>query len=414
MRAVTFDVSVSRYLLAKGLGGVTTAVTLGALGGVRLGDVPEPPLPGQDWARLEVILAGICGTDIGNLTYSASPVLEPFGSFPAVLGHEILARVSEVGPGVTRARVGDRVVVDPMLSCRVRGYGDDLCPSCSAGFPSTCERGGEEGPLLIGGRNLSRGLTIGYHRDLPGGWGTGLVAHDSQLFPVPQEMHDRVAVLVEPLSIGVHAALKAPPRPGEPVLVLGSGPIAMAAIWALRATRFEGYLLAQAKRPGEAKLARAMGADDVVQPGPEARQALVETGAMAYQPIVGPEVFSGGGFPLIYDCVGSRESLDQALRYAAPRGRVVMLGCAARIRSLDLTFLWARELEVRGFIGYGRELWRGEERHTFQVTFDLLAKRPGSVDRILTHVFPLDQYREALAAAANRRLSGAMKVALAP
>lgn len=414
MRAVTFDVSVSRYLLAKGLGGVTTAVTLGALGGVRLGDVPEPPLPGQDWARLEVILAGICGTDIGNLTYSASPVLEPFGSFPAVLGHEILARVSEVGPGVTRARVGDRVVVDPMLSCRVRGYGDDPCPSCSAGFPSTCERGGEEGPLLIGGRNLSRGLTIGYHRDLPGGWGTGLVAHDSQLFPVPQEMHDRVAVLVEPLSIGVHAALKAPPRPGEPVLVLGSGPIAMAAIWALRATRFEGYLLAQAKRPGEAKLARAMGADDVVQPGPEARQALVETGAMAYQPIVGPEVFSGGGFPLIYDCVGSRESLDQALRYAAPRGRVVMLGCAARIRSLDLTFLWARELEVRGFIGYGRELWRGEERHTFQVTFDLLAKRPGSVDRILTHVFPLDQYREALAAAANRRLSGAMKVALAP
>lgn len=414
MRAVTFDVSVSRYLLAKGLGGVTTAVTLGALGGVRLGDVPEPPLPGQDWARLEVILAGICGTDIGNLTYSASPVLEPFGSFPAVLGHEILARVSEVGPGVTRARVGDRVVVDPMLSCRVRGYGDDPCPSCSAGFPSTCERGGEEGPLLIGGRNLSRGLTIGYHRDLPGGWGTGLVAHDSQLFPVPQEMHDRVAVLVEPLSIGVHAALKAPPRPGEPVLVLGSGPIAMAAIWALRATGFEGYLLAQAKRPGEAKLARAMGADDVVQPGPEARQALVETGAMAYQPIVGPEVFSGGGFPLIYDCVGSRESLDQALRYAAPRGRVVMLGCAARIRSLDLTFLWARELEVRGFIGYGRELWRGEERHTFQVTFDLLAKRPGSVDRILTHVFPLDQYREALAAAANRRLSGAMKVALAP
>ena len=414
MRAVTFDVSVSRYLLAKGLGGVTTAVTLGALGGVRLGDVPEPPLPGQDWARLEVILAGICGTDIGNLTYSASPVLEPFGSFPAVLGHEILARVSEVGPGVTRARVGDRVVVDPMLSCRVRGYGDDPCPSCSAGFPSTCERGGEEGPLLIGGRNLSRGLTIGYHRDLPGGWGTGLVAHDSQLFPVPQEMHDRVAVLVEPLSIGVHAALKAPPRPGEPVLVLGSGPIAMAAIWALRATGFEGYLVAQAKRPGEAKLARAMGADDVVQPGPEARQALVETGAMAYQPIVGPEVFSGGGFPLIYDCVGSRESLDQALRYAAPRGRVVMLGCAARIRSLDLTFLWARELEVRGFIGYGRELWRGEERHTFQVTFDLLAKRPGSVDRILTHVFPLDQYREALAAAANRRLSGAMKVALAP
>jgi len=414
MKAVTFDVSIPRYVLAKGLGWLTSAVTLGPLSGVRLGEVQEPPLPGEDWARLEVILAGICGTDIGNLTYSASPAMEPFGSFPAVPGHEILARVSGVGPGVSRARVGDRVVVDPWLSCRVRGYGDDLCRSCAAGLPSTCERGGEEGPLLIDGHNLSRGLTIGYHRDLPGGWGAGLVAHDSQLHPVPEGMSDRVAVLVEPLSIGVHAALQTPPHPEEPVLVLGSGPIAMAALWALRATGFHGFLLAQARRPGEAKLARAMGASDVVQPGLEARQALVDTKAMAYQPIVGPEIYSGGGFPLIYDCVGSRESLDQALRYAAPRGRVVMLGCAAQIRSLDLTFLWARELEVRGFVGSGREVWRGEERHTFQVTLELLEERPGGPDRLLTHVFPLDQYRGALKAAANRRLSGAMKVALEP
>lgn len=414
MKAVTFDVSVPRYLLAKGLGGLTTAVTFGPLSGLRLGDVPEPALPGHDWARLEVILAGICGTDIGNITYSASPAMEPFGSFPAVLGHEILARVAEVGPGVSRARVGDRVVVDPMLSCRVRGYGDDLCPSCAAGFASTCERGGEEGPLQVGGHNVSRGLTIGYHRDLPGGWGAALVAHDSQLFTIPEEMDDRVAVLVEPLSIGVHAALLAPPRPGEPVMVVGSGPIAMAAVWALRATGFDGFLLAQAKRTGEAKLARALGASDVVQPGPAAREALVDTGAMAYQPIVGPEVYSGGGFPLIYDCVGSRESLDQALRFAAPRGRVAMLGCAAQIRSLDLTFLWARELEVRGFLGYGREKWRGEARHTFQVTMELLAEGAGAVSQLLTHVFPLEQYREALKVAANRRVSGAMKVALKP
>jgi L-iditol 2-dehydrogenase len=414
MRAVTFDVSVPRFLLAKGLGGLTSSATFGSLSGVRLGQVPEPPLPGEDWARLEVVLAGICGTDIGNLTYSASPAMEPFGSFPAVLGHEILARVSEVGPGVTRAKVGDRVVVDPMLSCRVRGYGADLCPSCAAGQPSTCERGGEEGPLLIGGRNISRGLTIGYHRDLPGGWGTGLVAHDSQVYPVPEGLADNVAVLVEPLAIGVHAVLRSPPRPEEPVLVLGSGPIAMATLWALRATGFDGFLLAQAKRQGEAKLAVALGADEVVQPGLEARQALVDTGAMAYQPIVGPEVFSGGGFPLIYDCVGSRESLDQALRFAAPRGRVVMLGCMAEVRSLDLTFLWARELEVRGYLGYGRERWQGEGRHTFEITLDLLAGGPGALGQLLTHVFPLDQYREALEAAANRRRSGAMKVALKP
>ncbi len=413
MKAVSFDVTVPRYLLAKGLGGLTSSVTFGPLSGLRLGDVPEPPLPGRDWVRLEVLLAGICGTDLGNLTFSASPILEPFGSFPAVLGHEVLGRVVEVGDEVTGVEVGERVVVDPMLSCEVRGY-PEPCPSCAAGFGSTCERGGEEGLMKVGGRPLSPGLTMGYHRDLPGGWGETMVVHRSQLFRVPDAMEDRTAVLIEPLSIGVHAVLRSPPRPDEPVLVMGSGPIAMGAIWALRATGFRGDLVAQAKRPKEMALARELGATEVVRPGLEARQALVETGAMAYQPLVGPEVYSGGGFPLIYDCVGSKESLEQALRYASPRGRVVMLGCAAEIKSLDFTLLWARELEVRGFLGYGREEWREEERHTFQVTRELLAEVGLPTEKVVTHIFPLEQYRDALKAAWNRKGSGAMKVVLSP
>jgi len=412
MKAVSFDVTVPRYLLAKGLGGFTSSVTFGSpLSGLRFGDVPQPALPGPDWVRLEVLLCGICGTDIGTLTFSASPILEPFGSFPAVLGHEVLARVMEVGPGVTKIEVGQRVAVEPMLSCSIRGY-DDECPSCAAGFRGTCERGGEDGPMELGGKLLRRGLTMGYHRDLPGGWGEVMVAHQSQLFPVPDGMEDRMAVLIEPLSIGLHAVLQSPPHPHEPVLVIGSGPIAMATVWALSATGFEGTLLAQAKRPKEAELALELGATDVVQPGLEARQALVDTGAMAYQPIVGPEVYAGGGFPLIYDCVGKKESLDQALRYASPRGRVVMLGCSAQLSSLDLTLLWARELEVRGFLGYGKERWGGEERHTFEVTRELLLEVGIPVDRLVTHIFPLAQYRDALKAAAIRRRSGAMKVVM--
>jgi L-iditol 2-dehydrogenase len=360
MRAITFDVSVPRYLLAKVLGGLTSSVAFGALSGVRLRDLPEPVLPGEEWVILEVLLAGICGTDLANLTYGASPVMEPFGSFPAVLGHEILARVVEVGPGVFRVKPGDRVVVEPMLSCEVRGYGKDLCSSCASGFPATCDRGGEEGPLKIGDHSLGPGLTIGYHRDLPGGWGERMMAHQSQLFRVPEGLDDRVAVLAEPLSIGLHAVLQAPPAPSCSVLVIGSGPIAMGTLWALRASGFGGRVVAQAKRTREVDLARALGATAVVRPGLEARQALIDTGAMAYQPIVGPEVYSGGGFQAVYDCVGSEESLEQALRFASPRGRVVMLGCAARLRSLDLTFLWARELEIRGFLGYGREVWNGE------------------------------------------------------
>jgi len=414
MRAVTFDVSVPRYLLAKSLGRFSSAFTYGRFGGLRLQDVPDPVLPDSHWVRLEVILAGICGSDIGNITYASSPVMEPFGSFPAVLGHEVLGRVTEVGPGVTAVEVGQRVVLEPMLSCRVRGYRDFECASCKAGMDATCEQAGEEGPLEIGGIPLSPGLTIGYHRDLPGGWGESLVAHETKLFPVPEDVEDRMAVLVEPLSVAVHAVLKAPPRRGEPVFVIGSGPIAMGTVWALRAAGFGGDLVVQAKRKKEAELARSLGASEVVQPGLEARQALVDTEAMAYQPLAGPEVYSGGGFPRVYDCVGSRESLDQALRFSTARGSIVLLGCSSRIRKLDLTFLWARELTIRGFLGYGLERWDGRELHTFEVTRELLLRKPLPLDSFVTHVFPLAQYREALKTAMNRGRSEAMKVVMKP
>ena len=241
-----------------------------------------------------------------------------------------------------------------------------------------------------------------------------MVAHRSQLFHVPGSMDEKRAVLIEPLSIGVHAALRSPPEPESEVLVLGSGPIAMGMVWALRATGFSGTLVVQAKRRREEELALALGATAVVRPGEEARQRMVDTGAQAYQPLAGPEVYAGGGFPLIYDCVGSRESLDQSLRFARPRGRVVLLGCAAQVRKLDLTFLWARELEVAGYLGYGMEQWEGLRLHTFDVTMELLGSTSFPVETLVTHIFPLNQFRDALKAAASRRRSGAMKVVLRP
>jgi L-iditol 2-dehydrogenase len=419
MRALSFDVTVSGFLRARTLGRWTEAATFGPLSNLRLREVPSPALRGPEWVRLQVLACGICGTDLANLTYSASPAMEPFGSFPAVPGHEILARVVEVGDGVRRVEVGQRVVVDPIISCRVRGrVGEGECLSCRAGHHGTCELAGEEGDPAgapPGGEPLRRGLTIGYHADLPGGWGEEMIAHESQLFPVPSAIGDRAAVLVEPLSIGMRAVLNGGPAgPHEDVLVIGSGPIAMGAIWALRAAGFEGSIVAQTKRENEAQLARLMGADEVVKPGMEARQVLVETGALAYQPIVGDEVFSGGGFPVVFDCVGSAGSLSQALRFTAPRGRILMLGCSAELRKLDLTFLWARELEVKGFVGYGMDEWKGERVHTFQATLQSVEAGATPVERLVTHAFPLEQYRDALSAAANRRRSGALKVVLEP
>ena len=415
MHAVTFNVSVPHYLLARSLGRVSDGFLYGAPSGVSLREVEEPPLPGSRWVRLETVLAGICGSDIGNLSYAASPAMEPFGSFPAVIGHEILARVLEVGGDVRGLEPGQRVAVDPMISCAARGWERAAwCMSCTGGLASTCEKAGECGPQTVAGVPMAPGLTIGYHRSLPGGWGERLVAHESQLHPLPGQLSDRTAVLIEPLSIGVHAVLNCPPREGEPALVIGSGPIALATVWALRALGFRGEVVAQTKRPHEAELARALGASLVVAPGDEARTALVQTGAQAYMPIVGPEVYAGGGFPLVYDCVGSSASIAQALRFASTRGRIVLLGCAAQIPRLDLTFLWARELEVKGFVGYGSEVWRDGKSHTFEVTMRLLIESAAPVERMITHVFPLSQYRDGLRVAANRKTSRSVKVLFDP
>ena len=115
MHAVTFEITIPSFLIGKSLGAVTESAIFGGLSRVRYRDVEEPLLPADDWVRLEVLEAGICGTDIGTLTFQSSPILEPFGSLPAVLGHEVLARVSEVGPAVRRVEPGQRVAVDPMI-----------------------------------------------------------------------------------------------------------------------------------------------------------------------------------------------------------------------------------------------------------------------------------------------------------
>jgi L-iditol 2-dehydrogenase len=415
MRAVTFDVSIPGYLIGKGLGGLTESALFGGLSGVRYHDVPEPALPSDDWVRLEILAAGVCGTDISTLTFNSSPIMEPFGSFPAVLGHEILARVTEVGPAVRRVEPGQRVTVDPFVDCTMRGFtGAARCRSCASGRHCTCERAGDEGTLHVSGQPVQPGTIVGYHASLPGGWGDRTIAHESHLFVVDDSLSDRTAALMEPLSIGMHAVLNVRPFGDGPVLVIGSGPIALGTVWSLRAAGYRGELFSQVKRVHEADIASSLGASHIVSPGNEARQALIDTGAKGYKPIIGDEVYAGGGFPLIFDCVGKAASLNQCLRYAAPRARIVLLGCAPEIPKLDLSFLWARELDVKGFVGYGLEDWHGERKHTFQITQELLVETGAPLESMVTHAFPLSEYRKALSAAANHRQSGAIKVLLQP
>lgn len=378
------------------------ALTGGWMPWLALSRYPIPALPGPDWVRIRPMLAGICGSDTSLLTGRASPILSPFASFPAILGHEVVGVVEETGNEVAEW-AGTRVVVDPIISCFVRGL--EPCSACRDGLPALCRHAADG--------SLSPGMLIGYCRDLPGAWSESMLAHRSQLHRVPEGVSDDVAVLVEPLACSLHAVLAARPGAGEKVLVVGGGTIGLGVLVALRMLDPEAEVTVVVRHLGQGSFAERLGASRVVvdrgDDGP--RRAAVEVaGARVHRSIVGDEVLTGG-FDLVFDGVGSGASVGASLRVVAPRGRLVLLGTAGELEHLDLTLAWARELRVIGSYVYGREASLQGAPHTFDYLLDRLAEEGAPpVAELVTHRFGLDQWRQALRAATGRSRHASVKV----
>lgn len=393
MKGLVFELSIPKYVLAKGIGGLYPKVHYGAGSCLSLRELPSPALPAPDWVRLKPLLAGLCGSDMGTLFFKMSPQMEPFNSFPAVLGHEVLAEVVELGPQATGVHVGQRVAVNPLLPCRLRGL-QPPCKPCAAGQENGCEHTAEG--------CLAPGQMMGFQKQLPGGMGTEMVAHPSQLHPVPEGVSPQAAVLVEPLAVSLHAVLKAPPAEGDRVLVIGGGPVAFACLWALRALGHRCHVTLLGAEEYQLQLARQLGADEAFRllrdDAAEAEEVARRTGAKVYRPILGPPALMGG-FELTFDCIGSATSVQDALRYTRSLGRVVLVGAAGILKRVDWTTVWRNELTLLGSYVYSAERFRGERRHTFDIVLELLARRAGPDPSVLvTHTFPLARYQEAIEA----------------
>ncbi len=361
-----------------------------------------PALPGPDWARLTPLLSGICGSDIAMLTGKASAALSPFSSFPAILGHEVVATVAEAG-SAAGVKVGERVVLDPIISCAVRGL--DPCPACRAGTPALC--------LRVTEGTLAPGMLIGFCRDLPGGWSDGMLAHATQLHPVPAELSDEAAALVEPLACGLHAVLARPPQDGERALVIGGGAIGLGTLTSLRLIAPATEVTIVVRHPVQIELATRLGAHHVVidHRGDGARRAAVEhAGARGHAALAGVPTLTGG-FEVVYDCVGNAASLGAAQRVTAPRGHLALIGSVSIVNGLDLTLTWARELRISGNYVYGREPSVPGQPHTMAHLMRLLTA-PGAPDvgGLVTHRFRLDEWRAALRTAMGRERVGSVKV----
>lgn len=398
MKALVFEPSIPRYLVNQALGRRSPLDPAKAVG---MREVAEPGLPGADWVRVRTLYAGICGSDTGTLLYKVSPTLSGLASFPAVMGHEMIGEVVELGTSVTRLRKGERVVVDPFLGCRVRGLAPE-CGSCAQGFPCVCQN-------VCHGR-FKPGLILGTCADLPGSWSESVVVHESQVFAVPESLDGPVAALCEPLAIGLHGTLLDPPADGARVLVIGGGPIALAVLLAIRMLggRVDVTLITQLEY--QRRFAEDLGADRALITGAGTSEELARFGRIRYEKGLLGDPYPAGGFDQVYDCVGLPETVKQGLRTTREKGTFVLIGNAAKVDGLDLSLVWAKELRVQGTLGYGRDTWHGERKHTFEWLMQLVGPHAERARKLVTHTFPLDRYEEAITATLDRGGARSVKV----
>ena len=389
MKALLFERSLPRFAAAR----VASEWRSGSgarVGPIRLTEVDEPTLPSPDWRRVRPLLSGICGSDLATIDGRSSRYFEPLVSFPFVPGHEVVGELDD----------GRRVVLEPVLRCAARGI-EPPCPACASGMTNRCRN------VAFG--HLKPGLQTGYCSGTGGGWGMELIAHDTQLHEVPGDLSDRAAVMVEPAACAVHGTLAGPafPAGGATAVVIGAGTLGLCTVAALSRYREDiTTVLVVAKHEAQRRLARDLGATTVVEPGELGRSVRRRTASLMLD--------SGqltGGASVVFDCVGSSKSLASAFSVIEPGGTIVLLGMPGEVK-VDLTGLWQREVSITGAYAYGTEhldMDGAAPTRTFDLAFDLVGE--AGLDRLVSALYPLNRYREAIehAAAAGRR--GAVKIA---
>jgi L-iditol 2-dehydrogenase len=402
MKAISFAAPLPTYVTTLLAGKLSDALYVGPHACTRLADIDAPVLPSDRWVRVRTRMGGICGSDLNVITLKASPSTSPFSSFPFVLGHENVGEIIEVGRAVRGARVGERVVVNPLLCCEPRGL-QPPCDACAAGHHSRCAH-------FTDGA-LPPGMLIGTTRGLGGSWGEVFVAHESQLVRVPESAADEEAVLVEPFACSVHAVRSAMPASGERVLVIGAGSIGLLNVAALKALAPACHVTVLARHSFQAEHATRLGANHIVVARGDYLAELADAGqARLLKPIIGKPV-GVGGFDRTFICIGGVRATDDAMRVTRAGGTLVLLGNSARMDGIDWTPLWLKELTLRGSLCYGEHRHVSPARDAFREAADLIASRDVAVKPLVTHVYPFTDYRAALATAMDKKASGSIKVA---
>ena len=401
VRGIVFQPRFDRLLLGLTYRRCTGNLALFPGGPFFLKELDLEELPGPSWVRVRCRLAGICGTDLKALRLSFSTRSATLAGKRSItrmvcMGHEAVGEVLEVGANVRTLTPGQRVVLVPGGSCLTLGM-EQPCEMCGKGLPLLCLKRDEFVP----------GPAVG------AGWSEQFFRHELQLFPLSDDISDEQAILIEPLACAVHTVLRRAPAPNDTVVVIGCGMIGLGIILALKALGTPIRIIAIAKHSYQANNARTAGADLVLT----SREGdLYKQLAWA----LGTEVRARGkrnrllhrGAAVVYDAVGSGETLQDALRWTKPRGAVVVEGVTARPSPADCTAIWFNEVDLIGSHGHGEEHYDGRRIHTFSLVAQWIRQRRIVLDGLITHRQRLPDFKQAIRAADRKWKSHATKVLL--
>jgi 2-desacetyl-2-hydroxyethyl bacteriochlorophyllide A dehydrogenase len=324
-----------------------------APGGFSLRELPRPePDPGEVLVRVRS--CGICGSDLDWFGGRFPP--------PAVCpGHEIAGEVVEVAGEDRGLAAGDRVAVEPLITC-------GRCPACRAGDYQLCAA------LQV----------LGVARD--GGFAEYVAIPRERVYPLPAELDFAVGGLAEPAAVAVHGVRLGNVAPGGRVLVLGAGTIGLVSVMAARAAG-AAEVAVTARHAHQAEMARRMGATHVFAAAPEGDRERADF-ARDCPPDVVIETVGGHG-----------STLNDAIQAVRPGGTIALIGVFFPQPACDALTLMMKEVRLVGSFTYGR----GERRADFELALEMLASDAPLARDLVTHRFELEAILEAFETASDKR-----------
>lgn len=286
---------------------------------VRIDEINEPVIS-DDEVKVKVKWCGFCGTDVHE--YLAGPIFIPLEAHPVtgqkapvVLGHEFSGEVTEIGANVTHVKVGDRVVVEPLIPC-------GECESCKKGFFQLCDNVAFEG-LASGG----------------GGFAEYTKFHKDFIHKLPENVSYEMGAFVEPFSVAVHSLECGEFKVGQSAVVVGAGPIGLATIEALKLSGASLIVAVELSSIRKENAKRA-GADVVLDPREVDVVAEVK------------KLTGGNGVNISFEVTGVQAGLDTAIDVVKTRGTIVNTSIWEKPAQIDLNKLVGQEKKIVGTICY--------------------------------------------------------------